>query len=236
MKPCIIDFQGTLSPEEHMDRDRRLLDEGNNPFLRFYTWPWPSCSFGLFTDPKILLKEEALHTIPHAKRPTGGGLLFHGRDLSFSLFLPEGHHALSPNSKENYRRINETVLHALIPLLKEETFLEESAPQETASPFHFCQAQTTTYDLHIGSKKIGGVAERRTKRGMLHQTSLFLYPLDWELLLKAVREEREVRNMQEKTISLSELFREAHSLEIPSLVERLSESMTSSLFHTNCKK
>ena len=152
MKRYTVDFQGTLSPEEHMDRDRRLLEEGKEPFLRLYTWPWPSCSFGLFTDPKVLLKEEALHGIPHAQRPTGGGLLFHGRDLSFSLFLPEGHHALSPCSQENYRKINGAVLHALMPLLKEESFEKKVAPLESASPFHFCQAQTTTYDLHIGSK------------------------------------------------------------------------------------
>ena len=37
--------------------------------------------------------------------------------------------------------------------------------------------------------------------------------------------------MQEKTISLSELVKEDCSLEIASLVERLSESMVSVLFH-----
>ena len=220
MKPLQIVFDGLALPKEHMEKDAQLLAEGTDPLLRLYTWPWPSCTWGVFTDPEKLLVPGALELIPHARRPTGGGLLFHGRDLAFSLFLPEGHPCLSESQQKNYDRINGAALQAILPLLKPEMSDSQSilAKGMSPSPSHFCQAKATIYDLLLGAKKIGGSSERRTKRGLLHQSSLFLYPPDWDLMCTLVQDKEQVRQMQLAMLSVSEIVKEHSSLELSVLL------------------
>lgn len=199
-------YDGCKSPEEHMEYDRQLLLHGKEPSLRLYTWPWPSCTWGVCVRPEELLKSGALEelSIASAQRPTGGGLLFHGTDLAFSVFLPEGHPALSHVAQENYDLINGLVLDAL------QTFLPVRWPMHernelvmsTPLPTHLCQAKATRYDLCWAGKKIGGCAERRTKRGLLHQTSLFVNEPDWQIITKAIQHEQDVLLMQQATAFL----------------------------------
>jgi lipoate-protein ligase A len=219
-------FDGMASPRENMEKDRALLACQEEPFLRFYTWPWPSCTWGFFVDPEKLLKKEALADMPNAQRPTGGGLLFHGRDLAFSLFLPSGH----PLTTDSFNNINGPILRAIMPLLKESYAQSKELPSlASSSPCHFCQAKATEYDLLVGIHKIGGTAERKTKRGVLHQTSLFLYPPDWEFLSQSVKDKQQVVEMRKSTLSLSEMVRDLSFIEIPFLVERLSSALMESL-------
>lgn len=224
-------FDGCLSPSEHMRRDAHLLAHGTEPFVRFYTWPDPSCTYGLFVDPSLLIQEGAFDrfSIQSARRPTGGGLLFHGRDLAFSFFLPN-HVQQKPChfDGEMYQRINETILAAIRPLLKRSfPFPSGGYENESPIPSHFCQAKATQYDVCIGGKKIGGTAERRTRRGLLHQVSLFIEQLDWELLFLVVRDRAAVEDMQKTVISLRESVLDSAFLEIPFLIQILHSALLS---------
>lgn len=199
-------YDGCKSPEEHMEYDRKLLLDGKKALLRLYTWPWPSCTWGVCVNEKKLLKEGALEklSIASAQRPTGGGLLFHGTDLAFSLFLPATHPALSDVSQENYDLINGLVLEALRPFLPKVVPLVQQDAISFLSPLptHLCQAQATKYDLCWAGRKIGGCAERRTKNGLLHQTSLFIEEPDWNSITQAVQHEEEVSLMQRASLFL----------------------------------
>lgn len=203
-----------------MELDRLAL-EGNETKVRFYTWPAPSCTWGVFVRPEELVKEGALerYSIAHATRPTGGGLLFHGTDLALSVFLPAAHPKLSFESQDNYDMIHALMLEGLAPHLEKRFGLD--VPMEHYSMkrgvCHFCQARATRYDLYWAGKKIGGSAERHTKKGLLHQTSLFVEEPDWELMRKVVKNEQEIEEMKSVSAFIS--------LDVALLVEALTLTM-----------
>ena len=161
---------GIRSAEENMELDRALLadlHESDDLFLHLYDWERPSATYGHFIDPKLYLQEGKIDL---AKRPTGGGIVFHVSDLAFSVLVPKKHPAYSENTMENYAFINNKVIEAigggqLLPV--EPTPLDEVAR-------HFCMAKPTRYDVMLNGKKVGGAAQRRTKDGYLHQGTIFL--------------------------------------------------------------
>ena len=72
----------TLSPWENMRKDDlalSTLEKEGMPTYRIYRWDRLCLSLGHFQS----LRENI--SIPVVKRPTGGGALFHGWDISFSI-------------------------------------------------------------------------------------------------------------------------------------------------------
>jgi lipoate-protein ligase A len=109
-----------------------------------------------------------------AKRPTGGGIIFHITDFAFSLLMPANHPHFSKNTLENYAYVNGLVTRLLssmmvtsIPRLLGQDEKNDSSPS-------FCMANPTVYDVMVDGKKVGGAAQRCTKHGYLHQGSIFL--------------------------------------------------------------
>jgi lipoate-protein ligase A len=110
-----------------------------------------------------------------ARRPTGGGIVFHIWDFAFSFLMPSKHPACSENTLENYRFVNETVLEAVGGYLSLEALLiPEHAPLLGPNCAHFCMARPTIYDVVYRGLKIAGAAQRRTKNGYLHQGTISL--------------------------------------------------------------
>lgn len=82
-----------LNVYEHMALDEtavRLFDGGF--WLRFYNWtPGPAVTFGYAQFAAEVEKELAARDFnaPYVRRPTGGGVVYHGEDLTFScIFRP----------------------------------------------------------------------------------------------------------------------------------------------------
>lgn len=161
--------------------DQELLDNlkpDDDPILHFYNFSQPAFTFGYFTKPHELLNmERAKKTFDYSRRPTGGGILFHMWDLTFSAVVPKNHPGYSKEVMKNYRYINDRVLEAvksylgsMIPvnLLPEEPYALDELTK------HFCFAKPTKYDVMLGGKKVAGAAQRRKKQGFLHQGSISL--------------------------------------------------------------
>jgi lipoate-protein ligase A len=178
---------GHQTAEKNMGIDQQLLlslDQHNNPILRFYDWINPSATFGYFSSPESLLNMEASkdYGLQLAKRPTGGGLLFHEFDFTFSFLLPTTHPQFSLNTLDNYRLVNQIVANAIQQYLYYERPLEllcgPSIPPENRSQDkelrNFCMAIPTVYDVVSNGRKLAGAAQRRTKLGFLHQGSISL--------------------------------------------------------------
>lgn len=184
-----IEDRGIGRAEEHMQYDRNLLEiKGQVPLLHFYEWDQKTITYGHFIDLDATIdvtRSKALG-FQIAKRPTGGGLLFHEADFSFSLFLPSSCGRISPNTAENYRAINECVITALTPYIE---IAPIQLPPHACSDSRFCMASITQYDLIYKGYKIGGVAQRRTQWGLLHQTSVFSSRPDWEEIAQFVPKE-----------------------------------------------
>ena len=187
---------GALSAKMQMQIDQELLDTLSSrtlPLLRTYSWQRKSITYGYFIDIDAYIDVEKAEQLGYdiARRPTGGGLLFHGADFSFTLALAASHPKFVCDIVKSYQVINQALLRALqLP----DAILHES---EEKTYRHLCMATPTRYDLIWQKRKIGGSAQRRTKQGLIHQSSLFLQPPDWQEVGKIYRgPEVEIAAMQ----------------------------------------
>jgi len=173
---------GVHTAEENMRLDRELLetlDPYALPILHFYEWERDSATYGHFTDPSqfLDLHEAKRRGLELAKRPTGGGIVFHIWDFAFSVLIPAEHPQFSPNTLDNYGFVNNAVLSAVSAFLSGRPPLEiikEDLPAADPSCQRFCMAQPTKYDVVLHGKKIAGAAQRKTKKGFLHQGTIAL--------------------------------------------------------------
>ena len=187
---------GKLPPQEIMDKDADLLnqlEENPRPILHFYEWSTPCLTYGYFTNPSLFLDLESLnhYGLHTAKRPTGGGIIFHLTDFAFSVLIPANHPNFSLNTLDNYAFINRKIAKAITFLTPQhETptlFNEEGHECEGGACHGFCMAQPTQFDLMLGGKKVGGAAQRRTRHGFLHQGSISLFFPPKKMLLKILK-------------------------------------------------
>ncbi len=168
-----------------MELDQKFLDDmlpDDLPILHFYDFEKPAATYGLFLKPEDFLKEG--HPLDLAKRPTGGGILFHLWDLAFSVLIPKNHPGYSDDVMKNYKYINDQVLIAIseyleLPLIN--LLAENPIPKDEVSK-HFCFAKPTKYDIMIEGKKVAGAAQRRKHNGYLHQGSISLVMPDMKFL------------------------------------------------------
>ncbi|MBM3207031.1 MAG: hypothetical protein FJZ57_00260 [Chlamydiae bacterium] len=173
---------GISKPQENMRIDKELLDElspDSNMILHIYGWQGDCATYGHFVSPFDFLSEEGVlkRNLKLAKRPTGGGIIFHIWDLAFSVLVPSSSSHFSDNTLANYKFINNGVLSASKEFLKTTMDLEiipEDFTPIDASCKRFCMAQPTKYDVVLGGKKIAGAAQRKTNKGFLHQGSISL--------------------------------------------------------------
>ena len=180
--------EGTAA--QNMLLDGQLLDSLDSTeeiIIHLYQWKTDSLTYGHFIDPSKFLDLAAVERrgLDLAKRPTGGGMIFHLWDYAFSVLVPATHSAFSLNTLDNYKFINQAVIGAIQRLRthSEEIKLlpQEPVPLDAASA-HFCMAKATRYDVMINGKKVGGAAQRRTKKGYLHQGTISLQAPDPEYL------------------------------------------------------
>src|SRR2546423_12982971 len=71
----------------NMAVDEALLVDSAAPVLRFYRWQRPSISFGYFGRYAEVAPESARREI--VRRWTGGGIVPHGADLTYSVIIPK---------------------------------------------------------------------------------------------------------------------------------------------------
>jgi lipoate---protein ligase len=180
---CEILDTGIASAEENMAFDSHLLyklaQSKGKPVLHLYEWDSPSATYGHFIKPENFLNPHPIREgkLRLARRPTGGGILFHVSDYAFSFLVPASHPRYSTNTLTNYAFVNSMVLEAvqrfagrklsvgLLPL--------EPIPADETSGY-FCMAKPTKFDVVIEGRKVGGAAQRRTKHGFLHQGTISL--------------------------------------------------------------
>lgn len=180
---------GISSAEKNMAIDAELLEQAafqTGPILHLYDWDTPSATYGHFIDPFRFILQDAASTcgLRLARRPTGGGMIFHLSDLAFSIIVPASHPGYSVNVLDNYAFVNHLVIEAVKRFTNHQTLphLLPNEPEARDSICkNFCMAKPTKYDVMWEGRKVGGGAQRRTKHGFLHQgsISLALPPLEF---------------------------------------------------------
>jgi lipoyl(octanoyl) transferase len=175
----------------NMALDEALLKASScqqRPVLRFYGWTEPAASFGYFQ--KYADVERATLLRPLIRRPTGGGIVPHDADWTYSLVFPPGHEWHSLKAEESYRRIHEWIRCAFAEL----NVITELAPSSKISAPGECFVGHVKFDLLWKEKKIAGAAQRRNKLGLLIQGSIQPPPIplaraDWEKAMSEVAQQ-----------------------------------------------
>ena len=152
----------------NMAIDEALLEQASQPTLRFYGWERPSLSFGYFG--KIAELAPVSEGRDVVRRWTGGGIVPHGEDLTYSLITPASDPAARQDPMAIYRVLHQAIGQALAAEGREALLAEQAAPKVSEA----CFANPVRHDLLSEGRKIAGAAQRRTRRGFLHQGSIQL--------------------------------------------------------------
>jgi lipoyl(octanoyl) transferase len=172
----------------NMALDEALLEAVarlGQPVLRFYGWTEPAATFGYFQ--KFSEVAAAIPLRPLIRRPTGGGIVPHDADWTYSAIFPPGHEWHSLKAEESYRRVHDW-LRLAFGELKIETELASGCKKTLPGQ---CFAGHEKFDLLWHGKKIAGAAQRRNKLGLLIQGSVQPPAIptergDWERAMAAV--------------------------------------------------
>lgn len=162
-----------VDPEPHsaalnMALDEALLQRAAAPTLRIYRWSVPAVSLGYFS--RIADAEKAAAGRELVRRWTGGGLVEHGDDITYTLIVPRDATFFQHTPLDSYRLIHETIAQWLSGSGIRADVAPNSAPENSGA----CFTSHVRYDIMAGSTKLAGAAQRRTRWGLLHQGSIQL--------------------------------------------------------------
>ncbi|MCC6823827.1 MAG: lipoate--protein ligase family protein [Verrucomicrobia subdivision 3 bacterium] len=178
----LVANSGVCPPAFNMAFDQALLEalpRLGRPVLRFYGWTAPAATFGYFQ--KFAEVERATLLRPLIRRPTGGGVVPHDADWTYSLAFPAGHEWHSLRADESYRRTHAWIQGAFA-ILGSQTELADCCKKSAPGQ---CFVGHEKFDLLWHGRKIAGAAQRRNRFGLLIQGSVQPPPLpptrsDWE--------------------------------------------------------
>jgi lipoate-protein ligase A len=159
----------------NMALDEALLESMSRlgrPVLRFYGWTEPAATFGYFQ--KYADVERATHLRPLIRRSTGGGIVPHDADWTYSLAFPPGHEWHSLKAEESYRRVHEWIQSAFAKLNMETELAPRSQKSAIRNPQSAigCFVGHEKFDVLWHGGKIAGAAQRRNQLGLLIQGSV----------------------------------------------------------------
>jgi len=172
-----LDFWRDKQPRtgaENMAVDQLLMElvgqrGGDRPILRVYEWSEPTVTFGYF-----LLLSDATDAFPdddltYVRRWTGGGVVDHRVDLTYTLMIPRSHELATARGAESYRAIHQALADTLQSLGEKVRLTVVDEGDGSAA----CFTNPVAYDLtDMAGEKVAGAGQRRTKFGLLHQGSV----------------------------------------------------------------
>lgn len=149
--------------------DEALLESSSDigrPALRFYSWTEPAATFGYFQ--KFAEVECLTKLRPLVRRPTGGGLVPHDADWTYSIVIPPGDPWYELKAVASYRLVHEWIQAALAEVQVATTL----APTRQGGGPGQCFVGAEQFDLLECGRKIAGAAQRRNRNGLLIQGSI----------------------------------------------------------------
>jgi lipoate-protein ligase A len=175
---------------ENMALDFLLLQRypEATPRFRHYGWRAPAFTFGL--SQKLAFVQSQLpagETFDLCRRPTGGGIVDHREDWTYTLVIPRGHPLEELRATQSYRVTHEALAEALraqgVPAVTQQVV--EQVPTD-GGPAGVCFQRAEIFDVVNEStgEKIAGAAQKRNKQGLLFQGSIWRPAagagVDWE--------------------------------------------------------
>jgi lipoate-protein ligase A len=148
-------------------------------FVRTYGWQEPTLSLGYFQRQSQALAESRWQSVPIVRRSTGGGAIWHDRELTYAVVLPADFPGAHP-ARALYRQVHQ----AIVGLLREERLdarrradaADMPAPGASGVPQHpvLCFADADPEDIVACGFKVAGSAQRRRGKAILQHGSILL--------------------------------------------------------------
>jgi lipoate-protein ligase A len=165
----------------NMALDEALLEQATDPSIRFYRWNHPALSFGYFG--KYLDVEIFVDHRDIVRRWTGGGIVFHGNDLTYSLVIPANHFVFARRAVSIYDTIHRAIKNALATTGQcaelatgAAVYDRQNHPGSGVADRRYsneaCFANPVRADVLVNGRKVAGAAQRRTRCGLLQQGSI----------------------------------------------------------------
>lgn len=140
----------------------RFAATRGRPLLRLYAWQRPAVSYGYFQ--KFPAQFVGQYEI--VRRPTGGGLVYHVNDTTYTVVISPGHALHRLSTTDAYQAIHRAVATALTA--QAELLRHAAAPRGQ----YECFQNPVAGDVVAGNQKLAGGAQRRGRGGVLHQGSI----------------------------------------------------------------
>lgn len=165
--PSVLDAAGHMALDEAVLRHSSI----NETVLRFYRWSGPGCTFGYsqkHSDVLAACRCRGLREVLPVRRATGGGIVFHDGDITFSLVF--GWDRLRA-PREVYRRIHGGICAALKASGLPVRLWSPAAPPAGIAESCFVRAEPLDLVDADGRKILGGALRKKALKG-LYQGSL----------------------------------------------------------------
>jgi lipoate-protein ligase A len=157
-----------LDPPPHdgpwnMAADQAWLELSDVPVLRVYRWTEPTVTIGYAQN--LAKLAGSLPAWPVVRRWTGGGVVLHDNDFTYSVIVPAVHPWSQTNPLDSYRLVHESLAKALDDGSR-------LAGMEDLIENPFCFVAPALHDVIRDKVKVAGAGQRRGKLGLLHQGSV----------------------------------------------------------------
>ncbi len=161
----------------NMGLDEALLDsvdaDPTSVVLRTYEWSEPTLSLGYFQSIGMVEAESRWQGMPLVRRPSGGGALFHDRELTYALVVPRSHR-LAGRPSLLYRAVHASIGDALQDAGIDAGRRGESMADAQAGKPFLCFLDHDPEDVLVAGSKVVGSAQRRRPSAVLQHGSVLL--------------------------------------------------------------
>ncbi len=167
---------------------RQYLEDGVGVF-RLYQWQGPSFTYGFSQNPEgqIDLPRCASDGVQIAKRITGGGILFHYDEITYSFVCSKTDVGEPQGVFVSYRDICAFLMQFYQSLGLNPVFaLQAESFKNRCAPHQLCSASNEKYDIVVDGKKIGGNAQKR-KRQVIFQHGSIPCRIDWSFVRRYIK-------------------------------------------------
>ena len=169
-----------LSGAENMAIDEALLRAfdpvGSEPLFRLYGWNPPTLSLGRFQNAAEVLDLERCRAdgVAVVRRITGGGVIYHADELTYSLVCSPEQIPPASSVKDSFRVLTGFLLSFYRSLGIDAAYAVDAAPEGTrlGERTPFCFAGKESFDILADGRKIGGNAQRRLKGAIFQHGSI----------------------------------------------------------------
>lgn len=167
-------MDGAASGAWNMAVDEAIYRDGRQQHglvLRCYSWEGKWHSIGYFAKLGELSCRDSGNVV---RRLTGGGVVEHGEDFTFSVSIPARHPLTSARGTELYRWIHTVVSEALRESRPGEGYELAERRDLGGGDRGWCFREPVPADVLSAGRKVVGGAMKRSREGILYQGSVQL--------------------------------------------------------------